>query len=143
MVKFPLVYPFAWRDPNRGRFIDTWIELTRGGGTIDELCLHWIRRETASRRGRCWSVTRTVFFAEQRMQGTIAIWTGPFVKLRRPMLCGGTACRVDFSNQHLGFGCEGVDNPDIPQQLVLLEIFSQQIAAVGCMGSGYDQGVPP
>jgi Na+/H+-dicarboxylate symporter len=60
IVKIPLAYPVAGRDPSWGYFLNTWIELKRRDGTIDALYGHWILgKQTGKRRPR-WSIMRNV-----------------------------------------------------------------------------------
>jgi len=47
------------------------------------------------------------------------------------------------SNDHFGAGMKWIEYLYVSKILFILEIFGQQIAAFCCVGSGYDQGVPP
>jgi ABC-type amino acid transport substrate-binding protein len=58
-VKVPLAYPLA-SDPAFARFVDTWIELKRKGGTIETLYEYWILGRHPSLRKPRWSVIRNV-----------------------------------------------------------------------------------
>ena len=59
-VKVPLAYPIAARDALFADFINTWIELKRKDGTIDELYKYWILGQNATPRQPRWSVIRNV-----------------------------------------------------------------------------------
>jgi hypothetical protein len=54
--KVPLAYVIAGRDDAMAAMLDTWIELKRKDGTIDELFAHWILGRTASAAHRRWSI---------------------------------------------------------------------------------------
>jgi ABC-type amino acid transport substrate-binding protein len=56
LVKVPLGYVIAGRDAALARVIDTWIDLKRKDGTIDELFAHWILGRSATPHQRRWSV---------------------------------------------------------------------------------------
>ena len=56
LVKVPLAYVIAGRDEALARVVDTWIDLKRKDGTIDELFNHWILGRNAVQHGRRWSV---------------------------------------------------------------------------------------
>jgi Na+/H+-dicarboxylate symporter/ABC-type amino acid transport substrate-binding protein len=59
-LKVPLAYIVAGRDREMTALVDTWIDLKRKDGTIDELFGHWILgRDAASKQPR-WSVLRNV-----------------------------------------------------------------------------------
>jgi Na+/H+-dicarboxylate symporter len=58
--KVPLAYPIAARDLELTSAVNTWIELKRKDGTIDELFVHWILGEDAVRPHPRWSVMRNV-----------------------------------------------------------------------------------
>ena len=60
IVKIPLAYPVARRDQDWAQFINTWIELKRGDGTIDALYGHWILGKQAVKRQPRWSIMRNV-----------------------------------------------------------------------------------
>jgi ABC-type amino acid transport substrate-binding protein len=58
--KVPLAYVIAGRDRAMAAMVDTWIELKRKDGTIDELFAHWILgQDDAPKRPR-WSVIDNV-----------------------------------------------------------------------------------
>ena len=46
--KVPLAYVIAGRDDAMAETVDTWIDLKRKDGTIDELFAHWILGQNAS-----------------------------------------------------------------------------------------------
>lgn len=60
IVKVPLAYPIAARDALFADFINTWIELKRRDGTIDELYKYWILGQNATSRQPRWSIIRNV-----------------------------------------------------------------------------------
>jgi ABC-type amino acid transport substrate-binding protein len=60
IVKIPLAYPVARRDPSWTYFLNTWIELKRRDGTIDALYGHWILGKQTSKRRPRWSIIRNV-----------------------------------------------------------------------------------
>ena len=55
-VKVPLAYMIAGRDEALASVVNTWIDLKRKDGTIDELFGHWILGRDASPRVRRWSI---------------------------------------------------------------------------------------
>jgi Na+/H+-dicarboxylate symporter/ABC-type amino acid transport substrate-binding protein len=58
--KVPLAYVVAGRDAAMTALVNTWIDLKRDDGTIDQLFAHWILgQESAQKRPR-WSVMRDV-----------------------------------------------------------------------------------
>jgi ABC-type amino acid transport substrate-binding protein len=59
-VKVPLAYPIAGRDTVFADFINTWIELKRKDGTIDDLYKYWILGQNATPHGPRWSIIRNV-----------------------------------------------------------------------------------
>jgi len=59
-MKVPLGYVIAGHDPRMVDLVNTWIDLKRKDGTIDELFAHWILGEQATRTERRWSVVRNV-----------------------------------------------------------------------------------
>jgi ABC-type amino acid transport substrate-binding protein len=59
-VKVPLAYPIASRDAVFADFINTWIELKRKDGTIDDLYKYWILGQNATPHGPRWSIIRNV-----------------------------------------------------------------------------------
>ena len=58
--KVPLAYVIAGRDSALTDVVNTWIELKRKDGTIDELFAHWILGEDNKPREPRWSVIRDV-----------------------------------------------------------------------------------
>jgi len=56
VVKAPLAYVIAGRDSALTSVVDTWIDLKRKDGTIDELFAHWILGRNAQPHTRRWSV---------------------------------------------------------------------------------------
>jgi Na+/H+-dicarboxylate symporter/ABC-type amino acid transport substrate-binding protein len=59
-VKVPLAYVVAGRDPELTTVLNTWIDLKRKDGTIDQLFAHWILGEQATVAEPRWSVIRNV-----------------------------------------------------------------------------------
>ncbi len=60
VIKIPLAYPIA-RDDIRWRdFLNTWIEIKKGNGTIDEYFKYWIFGKGAESKGERWSVIKDV-----------------------------------------------------------------------------------
>jgi Na+/H+-dicarboxylate symporter/ABC-type amino acid transport substrate-binding protein len=55
-TKIPLAYVVAGRDDALATLADTWIDLKRKDGTIDELFAHWIMGRNATPHVRRWSV---------------------------------------------------------------------------------------
>ena len=55
-LKVPLAYVVAGEDQPLASVVNTWIELKRKDGTIDELFAHWILGRSASAPERRWSV---------------------------------------------------------------------------------------
>ena len=55
-VKVPLAYVIAGRDGPLTSVIDTWIDLKRKDGTVDELFAHWIQGRDATPHQRRWSI---------------------------------------------------------------------------------------
>jgi Na+/H+-dicarboxylate symporter len=55
-IKVPLAYVIAGRDGPLATVIDTWIDLKKKDGTIDELFAHWIQGRNAVPHVRRWSV---------------------------------------------------------------------------------------
>jgi Na+/H+-dicarboxylate symporter/ABC-type amino acid transport substrate-binding protein len=55
-LKVPLAYIVAGRDDALATLVDTWIELKRRDGTVDELFAHWIQGRDAVPHHRRWSV---------------------------------------------------------------------------------------
>ena len=54
--KVPLAYVIAGRDSAMAAMVNTWIELKRKDGTIDELFAHWILGQDAAPKRPRWSV---------------------------------------------------------------------------------------
>jgi ABC-type amino acid transport substrate-binding protein len=54
--KVPLGYVIAGRDSAMAAMVNTWIELKRKDGTIDELFAYWILGQDAAPKERRWSV---------------------------------------------------------------------------------------
>ena len=59
--KVPLAYVIAGRDPTMTSMVNTWIELKRRDGTIDELFSHWILGQDVTPKPRRWSIGHNVF----------------------------------------------------------------------------------
>jgi hypothetical protein len=59
--RVPLAYPIACHDERWCIFINTWIELQRRNGTLDELYDHWILGRNPEKQKPRWSVIRDVF----------------------------------------------------------------------------------
>jgi Na+/H+-dicarboxylate symporter/ABC-type amino acid transport substrate-binding protein len=59
-VKVPLAYPIARGDRRFGEFVNTWIELKRKDGTLDELYRYWILGQDREGRPPRWSIIRDV-----------------------------------------------------------------------------------
>ena len=57
-IQVPLAYPVA--DLEMARFVDTWIDLVRKDGTIQELYDYWILGRTARDGAPRWSIVRNV-----------------------------------------------------------------------------------
>jgi Na+/H+-dicarboxylate symporter/ABC-type amino acid transport substrate-binding protein len=55
-TKIPLAYIVAGRDDALATLVDTWIDLKRKDGTIDELFAHWILGHNATPQKRRWSI---------------------------------------------------------------------------------------
>jgi ABC-type amino acid transport substrate-binding protein len=59
--KVPLAYVIAGRDTDMTAMVNTWIELKRKDGTIDELFAHWILGQGAdTSKSRRWSIIHDV-----------------------------------------------------------------------------------
>jgi Na+/H+-dicarboxylate symporter/ABC-type amino acid transport substrate-binding protein len=58
--KVPLAYIVAGRDAEMAAMVNTWIDLKRRDGTIDELFAHWILGQESSPREPRWSIVRDV-----------------------------------------------------------------------------------
>jgi Na+/H+-dicarboxylate symporter/ABC-type amino acid transport substrate-binding protein len=59
-MKVPLAYVVAGRDAEFAQLLDTWIDLKRKDGTIDELFAHWILGQQAEPAQPRWSILRNV-----------------------------------------------------------------------------------
>jgi ABC-type amino acid transport substrate-binding protein len=55
-LKVPLAYVIAGHDDPLATLVDTWIDLKRKDGTIDELFAHWIMGRNATPPRRRWSI---------------------------------------------------------------------------------------
>jgi Na+/H+-dicarboxylate symporter/ABC-type amino acid transport substrate-binding protein len=60
VIKVPLAYALSRHDQELGTFINTWIQLKRRDGTIDDLYQYWILGRNAAPRQPRWSVIRNV-----------------------------------------------------------------------------------
>ncbi len=60
VFKIPLAYALSSHDQAFGTFINTWIQLKRRDGTIDDLYQYWILGRNAAARQPRWSVIRNV-----------------------------------------------------------------------------------
>jgi len=58
--KIPLAYVIAGRDQQLASIVDTWIDMKRKDGTIDELFAHWILGRQPLAAGARWSIARDV-----------------------------------------------------------------------------------
>lgn len=65
-LKVPLAYVIAGQDQALATTVNTWIELKRKDGTIDELYQHWILGRNAAPHQRRWSVLDDVILKRQR-----------------------------------------------------------------------------
>ena len=59
-IRVPVVIGLQHRSERGERFLDTWIELRRQDGTLDELYDHWILGKQVTRKERRWSVIQDV-----------------------------------------------------------------------------------
>lgn len=59
-TKIPLAYVIAGHDDSLATLVNTWIDLKRKDGTIDELFAHWIMGRDATPHVRRWSVLDNV-----------------------------------------------------------------------------------
>ena len=59
-LKVPLAYVIAGRDQQLLGIVNTWIDLKRKDGTLDELFAHWILGQGAVQKPPRWSVVRDV-----------------------------------------------------------------------------------
>ena len=60
--KVPLAYLIAGRDSAMAAMVNTWIELKRKDGTIDELFAYWILGQDVAPKRRRWSVIDDVLY---------------------------------------------------------------------------------
>ena len=60
LARIPIVFAMPIDARDLDRLVDTWIELKREDGTIDELHAHWIRGEQLRQQAPRWSVVRNV-----------------------------------------------------------------------------------
>jgi Na+/H+-dicarboxylate symporter len=60
VVKIPLAYAIAQQDRRFGELVNTWIELKRKDGTLDELYQYWILGRDRAARPTRWSIIRDV-----------------------------------------------------------------------------------
>jgi ABC-type amino acid transport substrate-binding protein len=60
VIKVPLAYVMRPDDEPFARFIDTWLELKRREGLVDELYRHWILGQSTQVRRPRWSIIRDV-----------------------------------------------------------------------------------
>jgi ABC-type amino acid transport substrate-binding protein len=58
VIRVPLAYAMPPDDEPFARFIDTWLELKRREGLIDELYRHWILGQSTQVQRPRWSVIR-------------------------------------------------------------------------------------
>ena len=58
--KVPLAYVIAGRDQALTGVVNTWIDLKRRDGTVDELFAHWILGQQAAPKQPRWSIVRNV-----------------------------------------------------------------------------------
>ena len=58
--KVPLAYVIAGRDSAIAAMVNTWIELKRKDGTIDELFAYWIMGQDSAPKRPRWSIVRDV-----------------------------------------------------------------------------------
>jgi ABC-type amino acid transport substrate-binding protein len=58
--KVPLAYVIAGHDDALAAVVDTWIDLKRKDGTIDELFAHWIQGRDAEPKRPRWSILDNV-----------------------------------------------------------------------------------
>jgi Na+/H+-dicarboxylate symporter/ABC-type amino acid transport substrate-binding protein len=59
-MKVPLAYVVAGRDPQMLGVLNTWIDLKKKDGTLDELFAHWILGQDATPKQPRWSIVRNV-----------------------------------------------------------------------------------
>jgi Na+/H+-dicarboxylate symporter/ABC-type amino acid transport substrate-binding protein len=56
----PLAYVIAWHDSELKAYLDSWIDLKKGDGTIERLYNHWVLGEDAGKGEPRWSILRNV-----------------------------------------------------------------------------------
>jgi Na+/H+-dicarboxylate symporter/ABC-type amino acid transport substrate-binding protein len=64
-LKVPLAYVIAGRDEALATVVNTWIDLKRKDGTIDELFAHWIQGRDATIHKRRWSILDDVLLRKK------------------------------------------------------------------------------
>ncbi len=60
ITRWPVHYPIAGRDQVLAEFMNDWIVLKKGDGTIRRAYDHWILGRTAEQQGPRWSIIRDV-----------------------------------------------------------------------------------
>jgi len=65
-VKVPLAYIVAGRDAAMTSMMNTWVDLKRRDGTIDELFAHWVLGQDSSPKAPRWSVVHDVLHWTER-----------------------------------------------------------------------------
>ncbi len=60
IMTLPLAYVVAERDERLWLFLNTWIDLKKRDGTIDELQDYWVYGKNAQPREPRWSIIRNV-----------------------------------------------------------------------------------
>jgi len=56
----PLAYPIARQDLRMGSFVNAWLSLKKGDGTLDSLFEYWVLGQNAEPSEPRWSVIRNV-----------------------------------------------------------------------------------
>ncbi len=64
-IKVPLAYVIAGRDQQFAGIVNTWIDLKRKDGTLDELFAHWILGKDAMPKPARWSVVHDLLHLGQ------------------------------------------------------------------------------
>jgi ABC-type amino acid transport substrate-binding protein len=59
-AKVPIAYAIAGRDSAMTAMVDTWVDLKRKDGTIDQLFAHWILGQSGGAKRPRWSIMRDV-----------------------------------------------------------------------------------
>jgi ABC-type amino acid transport substrate-binding protein len=59
-IRVPLAYALPRGEPELTTFINTWLDLKRRDGTIDELYAYWILGRGQAAPGRRWSIMRNM-----------------------------------------------------------------------------------